>query len=176
MNSESSDKIVIYDFPSVQKIKPRFWLLGLLVLLPGFLSIQAFQSSPNGLWKIHAVLFGILFAIMLVAYGMLIVLALVRGRSTFDIPEKTVKLERFFLNRQIGRCKMFRFGDLKAVVINQKIGRKLKASYVGLNLLSGQTFWIKYFPNVPGESTNSQAAEMAGQLARHLGVPVNQIA
>jgi hypothetical protein len=62
-----------------------------------------------------------------------------------------------------------------AVVVDQKVGRAKNVCYIGLHLLSGRKFWIKYFENSPDGLTSSQAEEFMNELSRNLRLPINKI-
>jgi hypothetical protein len=178
MDVNPSEEIKVYDFHSgknpILNTKPKFWFMGLAFLLFLVLSVYCFETATDKKLKVLFCCIVISTSILLVVFCAIIVLTIISGRITVNVSKQTLDRERYLLGGYQLSRRSFQFRDFNAVVVDQKVGRAKNICYIGLNLLSGQRFWIKHFKNTPDGLISSQAEEFMNELARSLRLPINK--
>lgn len=166
MNSESSDRIVIYDWRPDRS--PSLWLMSFFSFACAVGSFFFCQTTGETGGKVVAVCLCMLFMLCGIAL-------LLPTRMAVDLAGRKLTRETLFLGRFPIWRKNFQFGQFNAVVLQRHDSPNGTATYfVGLSFLSGRKLWLKYFSNVPSLYPCPEAEKIVEQLARDLQLPVNR--
>ena len=162
MNSNSSDKILVYDWHSYRNSNVCWMAMACFIC--GGAAIYFFRN-------IASLFLGGIFLVSGVALFF-------PGRTKINFSKRLLNREILFFGRYRIWTKTLSLENFDAIVIDERGRyRRQQETYqclVGLRRSTGRRLWICYFSDQPTGSSCAEAGALASMWSRELGFPIKR--